>query len=77
MIDNSSDTPPGERTPLSDLTNTGASATNGTKKTNWYSRLSADKKKEHLEKLRIARQQKKLTSLSLANKGSNDLSPSS
>jgi hypothetical protein len=33
-------------------------------RTNWYGRLSADKKEEHLKKLRIARQQKKFAPLS-------------
>jgi hypothetical protein len=74
MRNNSTESPPGERTPLSYLTNTAASGTNGTRQTNWYNRLSTDKKIEHLENLWIAHQQKKLTSLSLANKGSNHLS---
>jgi hypothetical protein len=37
--------------------------------TSWYSRMSAEKKKEYLLKQRIARQQKKATTLHLPDQG--------
>jgi hypothetical protein len=50
-------------TPVKDLTpkcgNTQGSSTN------WYGRLSAEKKEEHLKRLRIARQQKKIAAKNL------------
>jgi hypothetical protein len=54
-----------ELTPVKDLTPKGGN-TQGSS-TNWYGRLSAEKKEEHLKRLRIARQQKKIAAKNLSS----------
>jgi hypothetical protein len=53
-------------TPFKEITNTNAD-NQGTPR-NWYGRLSAQKKEEHLKKLRIAREQKKNADVNFGSK---------
>jgi hypothetical protein len=58
---NASESPPKELTPVKDLSSNCANGTKEAKQrsvTNWYGRLSAEKKEEHLKKLRIGHGQK-------------------